>query len=120
MPSTVQPVLVTAALDRLKAFYVELLGAEETSRVPEEGAVFYQGLRIGESDVGLVVNVGAAEGPGGRILLSVAVDDVGVLLPRIEELGGRVTGGPNDMPWGQRVVHLQDPDGNPVNLTQDI
>lgn len=34
--------------------------------------------------------------------------------------GRSVRGGPNDMPWGQRVAHIQDPDGNPVNLTQPI
>ena len=25
-----------------------------------------------------------------------------------------------DMPWGQRVAHIQDPDGNTVNLTEPI
>jgi hypothetical protein len=34
--------------------------------------------------------------------------------------GGRVLGPPNNMPWGQRVAHIQDPDGNAVNLTQPI
>ena len=29
-------------------------------------------------------------------------------------------GPPNDMPWGQRVAHIQDPDGNTVNLTEPI
>jgi hypothetical protein len=24
------------------------------------------------------------------------------------------------MPWGQRVAHIQDPDGNPLNITQPI
>jgi hypothetical protein len=24
------------------------------------------------------------------------------------------------MPWGQRVAHIQDPDGNTVNLTEPI
>jgi predicted enzyme related to lactoylglutathione lyase len=24
------------------------------------------------------------------------------------------------MPWGQRVAHIQDPDGNTVNLSQPI
>jgi predicted enzyme related to lactoylglutathione lyase len=24
------------------------------------------------------------------------------------------------MPWGQRVAHVQDPDGNSVNLVQPI
>ena len=26
----------------------------------------------------------------------------------------------NDMPWGQRVAHIKDPDGNVVNLTQQL
>ena len=119
MASTVQPVLVTTDLDRLHAFYADLLGAVATSRVPDEGPVFYQGLRIGDSDIGMVADH-AAPGAAGRVLLSVAVADVGALVPRVGELGGRVTGGPNDMPWGQRVLHLQDPDGNPVNLTQQL
>ncbi|EFE84545.1 LOW QUALITY PROTEIN: glyoxalase, partial [Streptomyces albidoflavus] len=33
---------------------------------------------------------------------------------------GSVSGAPNDMPWGQRVAHIQDPDGTPVNPTQPI
>jgi predicted enzyme related to lactoylglutathione lyase len=120
VPSTVQPLLVTADLDRLQAFYAGLLDAVATSRVPDDGPVFYQRLRIGDSDVGLVANGAAAPGAAGRVLLSVAVDDVAALVPRVADLGGRVTGGPNDMPWGQRVLHLQDPDGNPVNLTQQL
>ncbi len=41
-------------------------------------------------------------------------------LDRVEGLGGRVLGPPRDMPWGQRVAHLQDPDGNAVNLTEPV
>lgn len=55
-----------------------------------------------------------------RIQLSIGVDDVDETLGRVEALGGSVRSGPNDMPWGQRVAHIQDPDGNPVNLTQPI
>ncbi|MCW2657653.1 MAG: EamA family transporter [Jatrophihabitans sp.] len=42
------------------------------------------------------------------------------LLDRVVELGGRVLSPPNDMPWGQRVGHIEDPDGNAVNLTHEI
>jgi predicted enzyme related to lactoylglutathione lyase len=117
MPSTVQPTIVTAALEPMLAFYTGLLAASETERVPAEGPVFYVGLRIGESDLGLVSDDGVAGAPAGRILLSIEVPDVDALVPRVEGLGGTVTGGPTDMPWGQRVVHLTDPDGNVVNLT---
>lgn len=88
--------------------------------MPEDGPPFYLGMRIGDTDVGLVADTAAPLGSPGRILLSVDVDDLQALLPRVAELGGRVTGGPNDMPWGQRVVHLEDPDGNVVNLTQSL
>jgi predicted enzyme related to lactoylglutathione lyase len=60
-----------------------------------------------------------------RILLNVNVADLGVggvesLLEHVEVLGGRVLGPPNDMPWGQRVAHILDPDGNTVNLTEPL
>ncbi len=41
-------------------------------------------------------------------------------LPLLLALGGRVLGPPNEMPWGQRVAHVLDPDGNTVNLTEPI
>jgi predicted enzyme related to lactoylglutathione lyase len=111
--------IVTRDLPRLAAFYRELLGAQETERVPAEGATFYLGLRVGDSDLGLVSDDDAPDGPQ-RMLLSVGVPDVDALLPRVPELGGHVQGAANDMPWGQRVGHVQDPDGNTVNLTQQL
>jgi predicted enzyme related to lactoylglutathione lyase len=101
-------------------FYTDLFGARETSRVPEEGPIFYLGLQVGDTTLGLVSNPEVHEGGAARILLSVGVDDVDASLERVESAGGAVKGPPNDMPWGQRVAHISDPDGNPVNLTQDI
>ncbi|MFF1279394.1 VOC family protein [Streptomyces sp. NPDC058299] len=118
--STIQPVIITADQDVLLGFYTELFGAEEVFRVPEEGPAFYLGLRIGDTDLGLVAEADPRTGAAPRILLSIGVDDVDETLGRVTELGGSVRGGPNDMPWGQRVAHIQDPDGNPVNLTQPI
>ena len=117
MPSTVQPTIITAHLERMLEFYSGLLGANETQRVPEEGPVFFVGLRIGNSDLGMVSDSSAADAPAGKVLLSIEVHDVDALLPRVRGLGGVITGGPNDMPWGQRVAHIQDPDGNALNLT---
>jgi predicted enzyme related to lactoylglutathione lyase len=120
MGSTVRAVLVTADLERLLAFYTGVLGAEEVERVPAEGTPFYLGLRIGDSALGLVADPAVGTGSPGRILLSIDVADVDGLLPRVTALGGAVQGPPNDMPWGQRVAHVHDPDGNTVNLTQDV
>ncbi|AXL93502.1 extradiol dioxygenase [Streptomyces sp. CB09001] len=118
--STIQPVILTARHDVLFGFYTQLLGAEEIFRVPAEGPAFYLGLRIGDTDLGLVAKANPGTGDAPRILLSIAVDDVHETLARVEALGGTVRSGPNDMPWGQRVAHIQDPDGNAVNLTQPI
>ncbi|MEU8527752.1 MULTISPECIES: VOC family protein [Streptomyces] len=118
--STIQPVIVTAHHDVLLDFYTKLFGAEEFFRVPDEGPAFYLGLRIGDTDLGLVADANAGTEAAPRILLSIAVDDVDETLGRVTALGGSVSGGPNDMPWGQRVAHIKDPDGNPVNLTQPI
>ncbi|MGY0490560.1 VOC family protein [Streptomyces sp. WG-D5] len=118
--STIQPVILTADQDVLLGFYTKLFGAEEVFRVPAKGPVFYRGLRIGDTDLGLVTKDDPGSGAAPRILLSIGVDDVDAMVGRVEELGGSVTGGPNDMPWGQRVAHIKDPDGNAVNLTQPI
>jgi predicted enzyme related to lactoylglutathione lyase len=120
MPSTVTPILVTRDLERLHAFYATLFGATATVRVPEEGPPFYLGLRIDDCDLGITADAGVEVGKPVRILLSIAVPDVDALLPRVEALGGAAPGPANDMPWGQRVAHAQDPDGNSVNLVQPI
>jgi predicted enzyme related to lactoylglutathione lyase len=120
MSATIQPVIMTPDLDRLLGFYMALLGAVEISRVPDQGPAFYVGLRVGNAELGLVADADAETGTAQRILLSVDAGDVAGLLERVKALGGRVLGQPNDMPWGQRVAHIQDPDGNTVNLTQPI
>ena len=116
MPSAVQPIIITTDVDRLHAFYAGIVGATVGERTPPEGPVFHLGLRIGDGDLGLVSDSAVDGAPAGRIILSLEVPDVDAVLSDVEPLGGTVTGGPNDMPWGQRVAHLKDPDGNGVNL----
>ncbi len=125
MPATLQPVIVTPSLPLLLAFYKALFGAVEISRVPDDGPAFYVGLQIGNAELGVVADGEARVDAPQRILLNVNVGDLNVgdvdgLLEHVEALGGRVLGPPNDMPWGQRVAHIQDPDGNTVNLAQPI
>ncbi|WP_327268012.1 VOC family protein [Streptomyces sp. NBC_01218] len=118
--STIQPVILTANQDGLLGFYTHVFGAEEVFREPAEGPAFYLGLRIGDTVLGLVARTDTGPGAAPRILLDITVDDVEATLGRVTALGGTVRGGPTDMPWGQRVAHIMDPDGNPVNLTQPI
>ncbi|MDX8030158.1 VOC family protein [Lentzea sp. BCCO 10_0856] len=115
----IQPIIVTPNLPPVQAFYEQVLGAVEVFRYPEQGKVFYKTLKIGDAELGLVAEPADVSVPP-RITLSIGVDDVDALLPLVEPAGGRVQGPSNDMPWGQRVAHVFDPDGNPVNLTQDL
>ena len=120
MPTSIRPILATADLDRLLAFYTGLLGAQENFRHPDDGPVFYVGLALGDSELGLVANGSVQPGSPGRVLLSIEVPDVDALLDRVAALGAHVRGPADDMPWGQRVAHIADPDGNVVNLTQTL
>lgn len=120
MHTTIQPVILTPNLDRLLNFYTELFDAVEIQRVPLTGPPFYIGLQIGQSVLGLVVNTDVQTGTSQRMLISVDVENVDNTLERVVPAGGRVLGPPNNMPWGQRVAHLEDPDGNAVNLTHLI
>src|SRR3954447_18089196 len=120
MPSTIRPIIVTNDIDRLSAFYTTLLSAAHTMGYPEDGPAFYIGLQVGNSELGLSSASDVSPGSPGRILLSVEVADVDAVLPRVIELGGTAESGANDMPWGQRVAHIKDPDGNLINLTQEL
>jgi predicted enzyme related to lactoylglutathione lyase len=118
---TITPVISTPDLPRLRAFYEGLVGASEAERFPADGDVFFLGLTAGDSALGLVSEAETDPGTGGqRMMLNIVVDDVDTLLDRVTALGGTVLSPPNDMPWGQRVGHVQDPDGNAVNLMQDL
>jgi predicted enzyme related to lactoylglutathione lyase len=120
MPSAIQPVLVTPDLDRLRTFYSTLLGAVEVQRFPAEGPAFYVGLQVDGADLGLTADAAVPTGAPGRVLLSIDVPDVDALLPLVAGLGGSAPGPATDMPWGRRVAHISDPDGNAVNLTQQL
>ncbi|WP_460528234.1 VOC family protein [Flindersiella endophytica] len=117
-----QFVLCTNDIERLKTFYADLLGAEEQTCVPGDGGPFYVMLDLGAPGLtlGLVADERGASTAPGRSALAVFVDSVDDLLPRVEPAGGKVLGPPNDMPWGHRVAHIADPDGNSVNLTQQL
>ncbi|MEV4283035.1 VOC family protein [Actinoplanes xinjiangensis] len=116
--TSIHPIASTPDLPRLRAFYETVLGAKQTSRVPEEGPEFYVELRIGASTLGLVQTEDTEIGAPVRIIFSADVADVDALLPTVEAAGGTVPGPANDMPWGQRVAHVLDPDGNMLNLTK--
>lgn len=116
----IQPILCTHDIERLSSFYTELFGAEEEVRVPGKKGPFFVTLRFGGGGLTLVDAKQGAKAAPGRVIVAVFVNNVDDVLPRVESAGGKVAGPAKNMAWGQRVAHITDPDGNPLNLTQQL
>ena len=98
MPSSVTPMIVTHDLERLARFYTGIAGATEDSRTPEEGPTFYLGLRIGDSELGIVADGSVESAPAGRVLLSLEVPDVDAALAGSSSWADRRRGRPTTCP----------------------
>jgi lactoylglutathione lyase len=101
------PILHTADLDRLAAFY-ERLGLNVAYRFEDA----YVGLE-GPLKLGLAA-VERLE-PEGRAALWFYCDDVDAEVERLRE-HAVVKQEPENMPWGERMAIVLDPDGNQVCL----
>ena len=97
----------------------------------EAQAAFYRELfnwEIGEGPL-MTVNPGQGgpePGPAGHIMagdkprvsLYVQVRDLRAAQARAEELGGKITSEPFDVPGGPTIAFIEDPEGNPLGLVQ--
>jgi lactoylglutathione lyase len=114
------PVIFAARVSATAAFY-EQLGFIRHFQLPTDGDPGYVGLRRGAHELAIVDarwpadQYGRPVGDGARFEMFIYVDDVDGSL---EQLGEQTTvlREPADMPWGERVAYVTDPDGNPVAL----
>ena len=110
------PILTSADLPRLVAFYVAAFDAEQTYAFPaEDGSDAYVSLAVGGASVG----IGSSDTPASgveRTALWFYVDDVDQTYARALAAGATSVSPPTDMPWGERVAQVRDPDGTVVNL----
>jgi lactoylglutathione lyase len=60
--------------------------------------------------------IGRSMGDGPRFDLFVYVDDVDASIAAMRDAGISVLREAEDMPWGERIAFVSDPDGNPVTL----
>jgi len=103
------------------ADFYERLGFVRHVQLPPDGEPGYIGLRRGSYEVAVVDMAWPADQYGGtvsagmRFEMFIYVADVDAA---IEALGGYsiVLREPADMPWGERVAYVSDPDDNPVAL----
>jgi len=124
VPLRAFPVLYAKDVARVAGFYVEL-GFEEHFRLPsEDGSPGYIGRRRDGAELAVTTEeapralAGIEPGAGRRHELFVYVDDVDAAVSALRELGVSVLRAPSDMPWGERVAWVVDPEGNVVSLAK--
>jgi lactoylglutathione lyase len=113
--------VIFAQRPSVTADFYERLGFVRHVQLPPDGEPGYIGLRRGGYELAVVDMSWPADqysgtvSAGMRFEMFVSVDDVDAA---IEDLGGNsiVLREPADMPWGERVAYVNDPDDNPVAL----
>jgi lactoylglutathione lyase len=116
------PVLYAKDVEKVAGFYATL-GFEEHVRLPgPDGGAGFIGLRRDAAELAVVTEdsprmlAGVEPGPGPRHELFVYVEDVDAAVAGSSAAGGSVLKEPADMPWGERVGFVADPEGNVVSL----
>jgi lactoylglutathione lyase len=116
------PVLYAKDVAAVAGFYARL-GFREHVRMPApDGSPGYVGMARDGAELAVTSEdsprtlAGIEPGPGPRHELFVYVDDVDASVAELREAGATVIREPVDMPWGERVAFVADPEGNMVSL----
>ncbi|MDQ4124083.1 MAG: VOC family protein [Actinomycetota bacterium] len=116
--------LLTDDVERLLAFYRDVLGLEVTL----DASVYFE-LRSGNAILGLFRRdlmgqmIGAELPPGGSdaAVMTFAVDDVDEAARSLREKGAELVSDPKDYEAAfLRVAHLRDPDGNLIEINAPL
>jgi uncharacterized glyoxalase superfamily protein PhnB len=113
------PILSTRDIDRLVAFYQAGCDAHVLYRFPDEGPAGYVGMQIGTSPLGIGAEPSAPgrESPS-RAALWIYAESCDAGFEALVAAGAEIVSPPTDMPWGERVADVTDPDGNLIHVGQ--
>jgi lactoylglutathione lyase len=112
------PVIYATRVAATAEFY-ERLGFVRHFELPLQGEPGYVGLRRGSHELAVVDAAWPAEqygrglGTGPRFEMFIYVEDVDETITRLR-IVTEVLREPADMPWGERIAYIVDPEGNPV------
>jgi lactoylglutathione lyase len=112
-------------VERAAQFW-ELLGFHRHVQLPPDGEPGYVGLRRSDPGAELAISngqwatqrYGLSMGDGPRFEMYVYVADLDGMLSQLTHAAVPVLREPEDMPWGERIATVADPDGNPIALCQ--
>lgn len=116
------PVLYAKDVLALAGFYERLGFVEQVRMSGPDGAVGFVGLRRDAAELAVTTEdspralAGIEPGPGPRGELFVYVEDVDATVGWLRESDATVVREPADMPWGERVAFIRDPEGNVLSL----
>jgi lactoylglutathione lyase len=126
MVSRAFPVVYATNVERAAQFW-ELLGFRRHFQLPPEGDPGYVGLHGDTSPAEIAVTSSdwasdrydLSLGDGPRFEMYLYVPDLDGLVRQLAGAGVAIMREPEDMPWGERIATVADPDGNPVSLCQE-
>jgi lactoylglutathione lyase len=112
------PVVFAREVQRSAAFY-QALGFERHFQLPDDGEPGYVGLRRGSYELAVVSadwpqqQYGRSVAAGVRFEMFTYVESVDAVVTRLRDTETTILRTPQDMPWGERVAYVTDPDGTP-------
>lgn len=116
--------LTVKDLQKSVEWYNDIIGFSIERRMEREGKLRSVTVNAGEVRIALNQDDGAKgweriKGLG--FSLNIRTDhDIDELAKRIKEKGGSLVSEPADMPWGVRMIRLQDPDGYKIAFSRLI
>lgn len=125
MVSRAFPVVYATDVERTARFW-ERLGFRRHFQLPAEGDPGYVGLHSDTSAAEVAVTsvqwaterYGLSLGDGPRFEMYLYVSDLDATVAHLAQGSVPMLRQPEDMPWGERIATVADPDGNPVALCQ--
>jgi len=118
-------VLIVRDIDRALLFYTDSMGITLGHRSGD-----YAQLETGQTRISLYTRQAMANLLGRRLErpreeapafeLGFKVDDVDIEYARLTALGASAVAQPVTRAWGQRTAYIRDPDGNLIELVQDL
>jgi lactoylglutathione lyase len=115
-------ILYVGDLERSIRFYRDVIGLPFKFQESGYAEFATQGTKFGLYErarlPGLIGRDGTEGGPAAEVAF--LVERVDEEAARLREAGSAILSGPVDRPWGQRTLHILDPDGNVVEFAQEI